>query len=139
MHKTLALWRAEHVNFTRLLDLLGDQLEVFHAGGMPRYELMLDIMYYMTHYSDVLHHPMEDLAFAKIKARNREIAPQVDALIEQHVSLRELGENLTRDLDGIVNGSIITRERVETSASEYVTHLRNHMRMEETELLPSAA
>jgi len=139
MHKTLALWRAEHVNFTRLLDLLGDQLEVFHAGGMPRYELMLDIMYYMTHYSDVLHHPMEDLAFAKIKARNREIAPQVDALIEQHVSLRELGEKLTRDLDGIVNGSIITRERVEASASEYVTHLRNHMRMEETEILPLAA
>src|SRR5437762_1608989 len=139
MHKTLALWRAEHVNFTRLLDLLGDQLEVFHAGGMPRYELMLDIMYYTTHYSDVLHPPMEDLAFAKMKARNKEIAPKVDALIGQHVSLRELGEKLTRNLDGIVNGSILPRESVEASASEYATHLRNHMRREETEILPLAA
>ena len=138
MHRTLALWYAEHVNFTKLLDVLGDQLKVFHAGGMPRYELMLDIMYYMTHYSDVLHHPKEDLVFAKIKARNKEIAPKIDALIEQHVSLRDLGEELTRDLDGIVNGSIFPRERVEAAASDYVTHLRNHMRTEETEILPLA-
>src|SRR5438046_4647146 len=96
MHKTLPLWRAEHVNSTRLLDLLGDQLEVFHAGGVPRYELMLDIMYYMTHYSDVLHHPKEDLAFAEIKARNKEIAPQVDALIER-------SEEHTSELQSLTN------------------------------------
>ena len=139
MEKTLALWRAEHVNFTRLLDLLDDQLAIFHAGGMPRYELMQDIMYYMTHYCDVLHHPKEDLVFAKIKARNKDLAAQVDALSAQHAKLRDLGENLVRDLDGVVNGSILPRERIEAAASEYATYLRNHMRMEETDILPWAA
>ena len=67
MPDTLALWHAEHVNFTRLLNLLDDQLSLFHDGGSPDYALMLDIMFYMTHYSDVLHHPKEDLVFAKIK------------------------------------------------------------------------
>jgi hemerythrin-like domain-containing protein len=139
MQKTLALWRAEHVNFTRLLDLLDDQLAIFHTGGMPRYELMQDIMYYMTHYCDVLHHPKEDLVFAKLKARNQDLAAQVDSLIAQHATLSELGENLVRDLDGVVNGSILPRERIETAAGEYATYLRNHMRMEETDILPWAA
>lgn len=138
MNRTLALWRADHVNFTRLLDLLEAQLAVFHDGDAPRYELMLDIMYYMTHYCDVLHHPKEELVFAKIKARNKELATVVDTLNAQHTTLRELGEALARDLDGIVDGSIFPRERVESSAAQYAAHLRNHMRIEETEILPWA-
>jgi len=138
MHRTLALWRAEHVNFTRLLDILDDQLKTFHGGGTPSYELMLDIIYYMTHYSDALHHPKEDLVFAKMKERNKELAPKVEALSAQHASLRELGAALALDLDGIVNGSILPRERVEAAASEYATYLRNHMRIEETDILPLA-
>jgi hypothetical protein len=31
---------------------------------------MLDIMFYMTHYPTLLHHPKEDLAFARIAARS---------------------------------------------------------------------
>jgi hemerythrin-like domain-containing protein len=139
MQKTLALWRAEHVNFTRLLDLLDHQLAIFHAGGMPQYELMQDIMYYMTHYCDVLHHPKEDLVFAKLKARKKDLAAKVDTLRAEHARLRELGEALVRDLDGVVNGSILPRERVEAAAGQYAAHLRNHMRVEETDILPWAA
>jgi uncharacterized protein YlaN (UPF0358 family) len=49
MHKTLALWRADHLNFAKLLQLVDVQLERFHAGVTPQYELMLETMYYMTH------------------------------------------------------------------------------------------
>jgi hemerythrin-like domain-containing protein len=139
MHKTLALWHADHVNFTNLLRVLDDQLALFHEGDTPQYELMLDIMYYMTHYCDVVHHPKEDLVFAEIKARDKSIAPKVDALIEQHASLKDLGEKLAHDLDDIVNGSVSPREHVEADARRYVTGLRNHMRAEETDILPLAA
>jgi hemerythrin-like domain-containing protein len=63
MTDTIAVWRAEHLNFAKLLDILEEQLQRFHTGDEPNYELMLDIMFYMTHYSDLLHHPREDLAF----------------------------------------------------------------------------
>jgi hemerythrin-like domain-containing protein len=53
------LWHADHVNFGRLLNLLEGELRRLHDDRSPDYELMLDIMYYMTHYSDVLHHPKE--------------------------------------------------------------------------------
>ncbi len=74
MPTTLALWHAEHVNFAKLLNILDGQLMLFHGGRSPDYELMLNIMFYMTHYSDVLHHPKEDLVFAKIREREKSVA-----------------------------------------------------------------
>lgn len=139
MHEVIALWHADHVNFAKLLNLLEDQLELFHAGGSPKYELMLDVMYYMMHYPDVLHHPREDLVFAKIKERAGSAGPTIDELTEQHARLRESGAELIRNLEGIVNGSIASRELVEAAARAYVTSFRNHMRVEETEILPLAA
>ena len=72
MPDTLDQWHTEHVNFAKLLNLLEAELDLFHEGDSPNYELMLDIMFYMTHYPDVLHHPREDLAFAKIKEAREE-------------------------------------------------------------------
>jgi hemerythrin-like domain-containing protein len=100
---------------------------------------MLDIMYYMTHYSDVVHHPKEDLVFALVKERDQRAAPKVDDLAWQHARLKEAGDRLVEALDGIVNGTISSRAQVEGMARDYVTNLRNHMRTEEQEILPLAA
>lgn len=138
MTDPIALWRAEHANFAKLLDLLEGQLEVFHKGDLPNYELMLDIMFYMTHYPDLIHHPKEDLAFAKIEERSGGIRQAVEELTKQHVLLKESGEQLVVDLDGIVNGSIVSRERVEGPGRTYVTNFRRHIDIEERELFPKA-
>src|SRR5678815_1568332 len=66
----ISLWHAEHLNFVALLDVLEAELDRFSRGKAPDYELMLDIMFYMTHYPDVLHHPKEDVAFGRIAARH---------------------------------------------------------------------
>ena len=139
MPDTLALWHSEHVNFARLLNLLDDQLSLFHDGGSPDYALMLDIMFYMTHYSDVLHHPKEDLVFAKIKERDAAMAGIVDDLHRQHARIHTAGAELVRHLDDIINGTIASRASIEAAAREYVDGLRKHMRVEESDVLPLAA
>jgi hemerythrin-like domain-containing protein len=139
MSDSIALWRAEHANFATLLDLLERQLDLFHKGEKPDYELMLDIMFYMTHYPDVLHHPKEDLACARIKERDVNARPIVDELTEQHARLKDFGDALVRALDDIVNGSITAREHVEVPGRAYVADFRNHMLHEETAILPLAA
>jgi len=138
MPTTLALWHAEHVNFSKLLNVLDGQLMLFHGGKTPDYELMLNIMFYMTHYSDVLHHPKEDLVFAKIREREKGVAATVDKLAAQHARLHSAGQELVRQLDDIVNGTISSREAVEAVARDYVDTLRSHMRLEEDEILPLA-
>jgi hemerythrin-like domain-containing protein len=136
---SIALWHAEHVNFATLLDRLEAELERFHKGEAPDYELMLDIMFYMTHYPDVLHHPKEDLAFARIKERQVEAGAIIDELAGQHAHLKETGETLLQALDEIVNGSITSREHVEAPGRAYLSEFRRHMIIEETAILPVAA
>jgi hemerythrin-like domain-containing protein len=134
----IAHWHAEHVNFGRLLGLLEAQLDCFHRGDAPDYELMLDIMYYMTHYPDQIHHPKEDLAFARIVAREPRMRAAVDELLRQHDWLRESGAELVRVLDDIVNGSVVARERVEAPARAYLAGFRGHVQKEETDVFPAA-
>ena len=139
MSDSIAIWHAEHANFAKLLDLLEGELDLFHQGESPDYKMMLDIMFYMTRYSDVVHHPKEDLAFARIKERHASARPIVDELSGQHQRLKECGSALVQALDDIVNGSITSREHVEAPGRAYVSDWRQHMRTEETAILPLAA
>jgi hemerythrin-like domain-containing protein len=139
MSKTLADWHTDHANFARLLTLLEGQLSLFHDGDAPDYEMMVDVMYYLTHYADTVHHPKEDLVFAVIRGRDGRAARRIDELISQHVSLKRYGNELLRDLDNIVSGTIMSRERVLSTARIYIANLRGHMQIEESEILPLAA
>jgi hemerythrin-like domain-containing protein len=139
MHDTLALWHADHSNFAKLLDLLEGQLEPLCQGEATDYSLMLDILFYMTRYADTFHHPMEDRVFAIIKERDEGVRRKVDELMKQHGQLRESGDALVTDLDDVVNGSITSREHVEALVRRYVANFRDHMRIEEKEMIPLAA
>lgn len=139
MYDNIARWHAEHVNFARLLSLLERELDLFHKGDSPDYKMMLDVMFYMTHYPDIHHHPKEDLAFARIRERDASARTMVDQLMAQHALLRHSGMDLVQGLDDIVNGTISSRERIESTGRAYVEHFRNHMQAEEAEILPLAA
>ena len=139
MLDALALWKRDHANFAVLLDLLERQIDLFHQGESADYELMSDIMFYMTHYSDVVHHPREDLAFARIRERDPAMEAVVNELIGQHAALKQAGEALSGTLGDIVNGSIISRDRLETPARAYLELLRSHIRREESTVLPRVA
>lgn len=135
MQYTLMLWHADHVNFGRLLAILERELEL---TGSPDYQLLLDILYYIEHYSDALHHPKEDLIFARVGARDANVADLVAALSRQHVDLREMNEALQRELEDVVNGSIVSRAHITALGQTYIGAFREHMRTEESRILPLA-
>jgi hemerythrin-like domain-containing protein len=139
MPETIARWNRDHANFSVLLGLLERQLDLFHRGESPDYDLMSDIMFYMAHYTDAVHHPREDLAFAKLRQRDPAAEPFVAELAEQHARLKESGETLIQALDDIINGSISPRERIELPGRAYIETFRKHMQREEATLLPLVA
>jgi len=138
MSNMITIWHADHRNFENLLALLETQLEVLGQGESPDYELMLDIMYYMTHYPDRMHHAMEDEVFRKMIGRGIGVRSKLEALLDQHSQLRDHGNALVHDLDDVVNGSIASRESIAESARRYVAEFRQHMSAEETEVIPLA-
>ena len=139
MNEPVAYWHEEHANFAKLLNLLEGQLNLFHRSQTPNYSLMLDIMCYMSHYPDLLHHPREDLAFEIVKQRIPALGGLVDELTSEHTIAVQNSTQLVSDLDSVVNGAILPRESVETPGREYIAHFRHHMAREETDLFPIVA
>lgn len=136
MSTPIGKWIAEHRNFERLLEVMEQQLDLFHRGEHPNYELMLDIVYYMTHYPDCFHHPHEDIAFAQM-AKYGAVAA-VDQSNHQHRVIAKAGKALQAQLDAVVTGVMLPWAQVEEPARSYVEYFRRHMRREEHTLFPLA-
>jgi len=135
----IAVWHGDHVYFRRLLDLLEKQVDVFHAGDQPNYELMLDVLYYLRHFSDELHHPREDVAFACLARRNPGMALSLARLMQEHRVIAHAGEQLEKSLEQVTGGSFVERADIEAAAATYLVYYRSHIAREERDVLPVAA
>ena len=139
MAEHVTRWEREHANFARFLDLLEAQLALFHRGERPDYDLMLDVMQYMTEYADPFHHAKEDLAFKRLAERDATAGPVVAAVAREHSLIGATGASLVDGLRAVVNGAVMPREAIESQAHSYVDRLRSHMHKEEVKLFPVLA
>ncbi|HSS66646.1 MAG TPA: hemerythrin domain-containing protein [Gammaproteobacteria bacterium] len=129
---------SDHGNVAQMLDILDKQLNKVHQMQTADFDLMRDVMHYMTRYPDRTHHPLEDLVIHK--------------LIEHDSSARELGENILREHEGlatkgqafldmlvqVTDGAMVLREDIEAAGRDYVAFLRQHMEKEDERLFPLA-
>lgn len=139
MSDSVSLWRTEHVYFQRLLKLLQAELDNFHRGDRPNYELMLDIVSYLREYSDQLHHPREDVAFARLAKRCPDLKLELARLAQEHRVIARAGETLRQHLESILNGVIVERAEVEVAAATYLVYYGNHIAKEDELVLLRAA
>jgi len=130
--------REDHRNMSIMLDLLSQQIEHIRDGERPDYELIHDIMRYMTVYSDAVHHPKEDLLYAAMRAENPDMARGLDQVEPEHQEIAGRGEILRADVEAVASGAPVTRERLVEDTSNYVTTLRKHMAWEEEDLFRRA-
>lgn len=129
----------DHVNFTRLLDMLDRQLDaVVRMDGSANYDLMQDIMLYMTHYPDKFHHPKEDLIFTRLVARDASARPVIDQLMKEHKVLAEKGTIFRETLRAVSDGELVRRATIESQGRDYVASLRAHASTEESRVFPLA-
>lgn len=138
MNAPAVAWHTEHEYFQRLLTLLQGQLDLFHRGERPNYELMLDITSYLRHYPDRSHHPREDVAFARLVARDPDIRGKIDRLLQEHRVLANAGDELLKLLNEVADEAIVARTAVEAAAATYLVYYRHHVATEEQDVLPRA-
>jgi len=130
--------REDHRNMAILLNLLEQELDRIRANKAPDYELLTDIMRYMTTYTDAVHHPKEDLIYDRMQAVKPELTGRLEPVDEEHRQIAELGETLRADIGAVVSGAAVKRERVTEDILEYLERLRGHMAWEESELFREA-
>lgn len=129
----------DHRHLARILGLLEGLLDRFHAGAEPDYELMAELMEYMTDYADQVHHPSEDLIFERLLESPEQGHDVLRRLMRQHESLAQLNRRFRESLEGIVHEEVLRREEVEQQGRELLSTLREHMRLEDNEAFPIAA
>lgn len=126
--------REDHTNMSIVLDLLQDCIDRTIAGENPDFELIDDVMHYMTIYPDAVHHPKEDIVYAELQAKRPDLADGLEDVPEDHRQIAELGSQLRHDVAAVVAGMAMLREKFIADAQAYVTRLRNHMQWEEDDL-----
>lgn len=126
--------REDHRNMGIMLDLLERDLERIRDSKKPDYELIHDIMRYMTVYSDAVHHPKEDLLYGAMKAENPALGDGLEKVGPDHREIAILSETLRNDVEAIASGAAVTRFRLVADMSDYVERLREHMAWEEDDL-----
>ena len=131
MSGPLAIWHTEHVYFRRLLELLQRELDGFHRGERPNYELMLDVVAYLRDYSDQYHHPREDVAFARLAEHCPDLKLELARLVQEHRVIARAGETLRQHLEAVLGGSMIPRAEVEVAAATYLVYYGNHIAKED--------
>lgn len=130
--------KSDHGNVSRLLTTLEQQIDVVHAEQNADFELMHDIMMYMTHYPDHTHHPMEDLVFQKLVIRDSSADSVVARLEREHGALAEKGQRFLEMLRHVVDGALVERNVLENTARDYIEFLRSHMTIEDSDAFPRA-
>ena len=130
--------REDHRNMAIMLGLLEQAADRIRDGEEPDYELIHDVMRYMTVYSDAVHHPKEDVLYGVMQAEHPKLAAGLERVGIEHRELAELGETLRNDVEAIASGAPVTRDRMVSDTRNYVQCLRQHMAWEEEDLFRRA-
>jgi hemerythrin-like domain-containing protein len=135
----IAAWHTEHVCFKQLLYRLQGEVDLFHRGERPNYELMLDIVVYLREYGDRFHHPREDVAYARLAKHCPDMKLALARLEQEHQVIARAGEALQRQIEAILGGALVPRAEVEIAAATYLVYYGNHIAREDEEVLTRAA
>jgi len=130
----IAELRTDHKNMALMLNLLERESNRIYEGQEPDYELLQDIMHYMTVYPDAVHHPKEDRLYAELKAFRPDLSTGFKRITMDHRHIAELSLKLRTDIESINLGNPIRRNAVVADALRYVNTLRGHMQWEELDL-----
>jgi hemerythrin-like domain-containing protein len=128
----------DHINTARVLDLIEKEVERARREQMPDLDLLQDAMRYLTNYSDLVHHRMEDSMFARLVKKEPSAAGEVEVLKQEHEHLAKIGAAFLEIVKDAQSGEFISRDEVIKRGAEYVGALRSHMDAEEVGLLKRA-
>ena len=130
--------RQDHRNLKVLLDVLEREIGRLESEQDTDFELLHDIMVYMTGYPDAVHHKKEDWVYARMAAVRDSLQPELERIEGDHADISRFGERLLGDINEIQSGAMRLREAVVDDARRYLTRQRDHMAWEDRYMFPLA-
>lgn len=131
--------KAEHRDIAKVLKTLEAVVERLQetrdAGDVQR---LFDICHYLRVFPDAVHHPQEDAClFGPLRERAPEHVDLLDAVNEQHAECGAMTNELFAAAKSFEAGHI-PAAALKAVTARYLSFQFEHMRLEETEILPLA-
>jgi hemerythrin-like domain-containing protein len=144
-HPSLTIIRHEHGALSAMLRSITLLLaEHRKRGSLPDFAVLRAMLFYVDEFPEKLHHTKESqLLFPKLRQRSAEAAEVLDRLDRDHAG----GEHAIRELEHELLGFEMMgasaqgeerRARFEKATAKYIAFYLEHMRIEETVVLPLA-
>jgi hemerythrin-like domain-containing protein len=130
--------RDEHRNFSRLLEILTREIELFEKAEEPDYDLIEKIFSYLASFPDASHHPKEDMLYQKLCARDLKTADLMGDLEKEHSKLAELTVSFSKNVQNVLLDSEQPRGDFIDAAKEFIDFFRSHIMLEELRFFPAA-
>ena len=134
----LEVLRQEHANTVRLLKTLEWQVAEFEVGNQPDYDVLRAAVDYFLNFTELSHHPTEDLIFDKLRDRAPAMAASIGDLRSAHDALAARARELAAGLNAVLAEAELPREAFVRWASGFIDHQRQHLEMEEATFFPAA-
>lgn len=139
-HLTLQIIHDEHTAVAAVLRSLMLMIERGPADEPERYfDVLRAMLFYIDEFPEKRHHPKEsDLLFPKIARRAPDLMPVIRRLEDDHMQ----GEGRVRELQHLLLAWELLgesrRAAFEQTAKDYIRFYLEHMRLEETDIMPAA-
>ena len=128
--------RHEHDAMRDMLVLLEREVIRYRRGGRPDFELMRDVVEYCRAFPDLAHHPVEDVLYENLRARDGDAMAAIGDLEDEHRRLATLTRSLHETLDDLVADVEVPRDNALALAGRFVEVYRAHMSLEDRQFFP---
>jgi hemerythrin-like domain-containing protein len=145
MHSTLRIIRDEHGVLSAVLRSISLLLSESRRRSLPiDFTVLRAMLFYIDEFPEKIHHTKEsDLLFPKLRARSDALSAVLDRLDADHASSHRAVRELEHDLLALemmaeARDAAGRRDEFESNVQTYVTAYLEHIRLEESEVLPLA-
>lgn len=139
-HESIRIIRDEHAALSAMLRSLGMMLER-GPGDAPEafFDVLRAMLFYIDEFPERLHHPKEsDLLFPRVARLSPETMDTIIKLEKDHAN----GESAVRELQHLLLAwelmGDVRRAAFDVAAKQYIDFYLEHMRLEESVILPAA-
>ncbi len=134
MHSFIGDLRREHGEIITLMKILSAEVHRIAGDEVPNYRVMHDILFYMTRYPDLFHHPKEELLFDRLLERTDEPRELIAQLRDEHVEIAAKGTRLLELLRSVLSEQVVSQREIYAALNDYVRGQRFHISNEETDV-----
>lgn len=128
----------DHIKFSKVLDLLAEQLDIIRTGESADYHLMLDAASFIENYPEFAFLPKEDAIFQKSTENENsvELNDTITQLRSENDELKALAHKLYDYINAALEDRIFEREPFEQQLETCIQRQREHMNTEEIIVFP---